>query len=262
LHELAWPLSHYHAINRVGYGNELSVFVHRMHGVQAVLRWILGFIVLAGALIVPGVLLPIAVIAQRRGKAVPRLALATLVTALVVVVGQLFQRPDLFHLAFASAYFFPACAMLGTLGWPRFVGSASIGLAAVVGAGLLIASAIAGPVVPRFDSVVEASPELANLRQLTSPGDRIAVLPAGGFLYSFLRPAALRHTWFFAPSDGALSPEDYEEAARDLAAPRTRLVIFISPAEEQDFLQNALPMARVLERDFSRQPGTSVWVRR
>jgi hypothetical protein len=207
------------------------------------------------------VLLPVAAIAQRRGQPVPRLALATLVTALIVVVGQLFQRPDLFHLAFASAYFFPACAMLGTLGWPRFVGSAQVAVAAVAGAGLLVASAIAGPVVPRFDSVVTASPELANLRQLTSPGDRIAVLPAGGFLYAFLRPAALRHTWFFAPSDGALDPADYEEAARDLAEPHTRLVIFMSPAEEQDFLQNAPPMARVLERDFRRQPGTSVWVR-
>jgi hypothetical protein len=263
---LLWPLLHYNT-QRGGFNDTLfgegAIVAIRAHaesggtlgaaGTSIVVCCVLTAIALAAPLTAIVVLL-----SKRRHQAGERALTSGLaVSAALCGAIQVYQRADVAHLSYAAALALPACLALDP-SWPRWLRIAGRSLSALALAGtlvLLLADQARARFLPRFDAEAARSPIVTLLRDLTREGDRIAVLPAGGFFYAYARPAAIRYSWLFQPSARFHTAADYQRAAGDIERTPARLVAFVlGEASARDFL-TAPPLADVLARRYRRVPA-------
>ena len=266
---LAWPLSHYNrarGFNDVGFaaglGRTVSATRAAAGPVAAAACVLVGFTVAALALVGPALLLPAAAIARRRRGPAAATELALAAAGATLTLLALVQRPDIVHLGFAAALIIPAAAcrrspLIGRLAMALTYGAA-VGVAV-----LAVTRALAAPLPPRFDTVVARWPAVVDIRAVTRDGDRIAVLPAGGFYYAYARPAAIGYSWLLPPRARYHDASDYDRVADELAG--ARAVFFTSLDDERDFAEHAGRLSAVLARDFHpvvTPAGSRAWLRR
>jgi len=169
------------------------------------------------------------------------------------------------HMIYAGALLAPLwLTALGTWDlWPRWPRAyTAILLFMVLAAGALYHTRglwFHTPAVWEWTDVDRPIREQAVNRWLRSPGvlapgDSIAAFPEGGEVYLYSAPAAVGYTYFLPLNREYNSIEDHQAVGEQILKNRPKWIL-VTPDMEQDYLDSASPVGRILRQNYARADG-------